>query len=89
MRNVVVAGIGGLVIGHILWLVGITAAMDTSAVSRWVLVVAAVVLVASAALVFSGWRRYRQHSPVWAAFLLAMPVAPVLLTLTVLGVTYL
>ena len=40
MRNVVVAGIGGLVVGHILWLIGITAAMDSASVSTWVLVVA-------------------------------------------------
>jgi hypothetical protein len=36
-----------------------------------------------------GWRSYRRKSEIWAAFLWALPVSPVLLSLTVLGVTYL
>jgi cytochrome bd-type quinol oxidase subunit 2 len=89
LRAIWVAGIGGLVVGHILWLAGISIAIATRSVSSWVLVVAAVSMVVGAVAVVLGWRSYRQKSEVWAAFLWALPVSPVLLSLTVLGVTYL
>ncbi len=89
MRAIWVAGIGGLVVGHILWLAGISIAIATRSVSSWVLVVAAVSMVLGAIAVALGWRSYRHKSEVWAAFLWALPVSPVLLSLTVLGVTYL
>jgi len=89
LRAIWVAGIGGLVVGHILWLAGISIAIATRSVSTWVLVVAAVSMVVGAVAVALGWRSYRQKSEVWAAFLWALPVSPVLLSLTVLGVTYL
>jgi hypothetical protein len=89
LRAIWVAGIGGLVVGHILWLAGISIAIATRSVSSWVLVVAAVSMVLGAIAVALGWRAYRHKSEVWAAFLLALPVSPVLLSLTVLGVTYL
>ena len=84
-----VAGIGGLVVGHILWLAGITAATSTATVSSWVLVVAATSFVLGGIVAALGWRAYRRKSDVWAAFLWGLPVAPVLFTLVVLGVTYL
>ena len=75
-------------IGHILWLAGISLAGATRTVSSWVLVVAAVSFVLGACR--RAWLAgYRRKSDVWAAFLLALPVSPVLLSLTVLGVTYL
>ncbi|HJT92079.1 MAG TPA: hypothetical protein VJ777_09075 [Mycobacterium sp.] len=89
MRAIWVAGVGGLVVGHILWLAGISFAGATRTVSSWVLVVAAVSFVIGAASAALGWRSYRRKSAVWAAFLLALPVSPVFLSLTVLGVTYL
>ena len=89
MRAIWVAGIGGLVVGHILWLAGISIAIATRTVSSWVLVVAAVSMVLGAVAVAMGWRSYRHKSEVWAAFLLALPISPVLLSLIVLGVTYL
>ena len=97
MRAIWVAGIGGLVVGHILWLAGISIAIATRSVNSWVLVVAALSFVAGAAAAYLlgaiavalGWRSYRHKSEVWAAFLWALPVSPVLLSLTVLGVTYL
>jgi uncharacterized membrane protein YoaK (UPF0700 family) len=88
-RAIWVAGIGGLVVGHILWLAGISIATATRTVSSWVLVVAAVSFVLGAVAVACGWRSYRRKLEVWAAFLWALPVSPVLLSLTVLGVTYL
>ena len=89
MRAILVAGIGGLVIGHILWLIAISSAISTTAVSHWVLVVSAVIAVLSAAAILVGWRALSSTIAVWAAFLLCLPISPVLLTLTVLGVTYL
>jgi hypothetical protein len=89
LRAIWVAGIGGLVVGHILWLAGISIAVATRTVSSWVLVVAAVSFVLGAAAAALGWRTYQRKSEVWAAFLWALPISPVLLSLTVLGVTYL
>ncbi len=89
MRAIWVAGIGGLVVGHILWLAGISIAIATRSVSSWVLAVAAVSFVLGAVAAALGWRSYKRTSEVWAAFLLALPVSPVLLSLIVLGVTYL
>jgi cytochrome bd-type quinol oxidase subunit 2 len=89
LRAIWVAGIGGLVVGHILWLAGISIAIATQSVNGWVLVVAAVSIVLGAVAAALGWRSYRHKSEIWAAFLWALPVSPVLLSLTVLGVTYL
>jgi cytochrome bd-type quinol oxidase subunit 2 len=84
-----VAGIGGLVVGHILWLAGISIAIATRSVNSWVLVVAAISIVLGAVAAALGRRSYRQKSEIWAAFLWTLPVSPVLLSLCVLGVTYL
>jgi hypothetical protein len=46
-------------------------------------------LVVGAIAAYCGLRSYRHKSEVWAAFLWALPIAPVLLSLCVLGVTYL
>ncbi|MCT7658574.1 hypothetical protein [Mycobacterium deserti] len=89
MRAIWVAGVGGLIIGHILWLAGISLATATTSVSTWVLVVAAVSFVVGAALGWLGWRLYQRKSEVWAAFLWMLPASPVLLSVVVLGVTYL
>ncbi len=89
MRAIWVAGIGGLVVGHILWLAGISIAIAMGSVSTWVLVVAAVSFVGGAVAAFFGWRAYQQRAEVRAAFLLALPISPILLSVTVLGVTYL
>jgi cytochrome bd-type quinol oxidase subunit 2 len=89
LRAIWVAGIGGLVVGHILWLAGISIAIATRSVSSWVLVVAAMSFVVGAVAALLAWRAYQRKSEVWAAFLCAVPISPVLLSLTVLGVTYL
>ena len=92
MRAIWVAGIGGLVVGHILWLAGISAAMASTEVPTWVLVVAAVSFAVGVAAGLLGWREWKRRSrtaEIWAVFLWALPVSPVLLSLTVLGVTYL
>lgn len=84
-----VAAIGGLVAGHILWLAGISLAVATPSIARWVLLVAAVSFVLGGIAAWLGWRSYQRKSEVWAAFLFALPVSPVLFSLAVLGVTYL
>jgi asparagine N-glycosylation enzyme membrane subunit Stt3 len=92
LRAIWVAGVGGLVVGHILWLAGISAAISSTDVPTWVLVVAAASLFSGALAVLLGrraWRRKDRKSEIWAAFLLAFPISPVLLSLIVLGVTYL
>ena len=72
-----------------LWLAGISVAIATRTVSSWVLVVVAVSFVIGIAAGVLGWRAYQQKSEVRAAFLCALPISPVLLSLVVLGVTYL
>ncbi len=89
MRAIWVAGIGGLIVGHMLWLAGISVAIATRTVSGWVLVVAAASFVVGIVAGLLGWHAYRRKSEVWAAFLWALPVSPLLLSLVVLGVTYL
>ena len=89
LRSVVVAGIGGLVLGHILWLILITLATGSSATSAMVVVVAALVFLAAAGSGYLAWQRYERKELVWAAFLGALPVLPVIFTIIVLGVKYL
>lgn len=72
-----------------LWLAGISVAIGTQTVSSWVLVVAVASFVVALVAWLSGWRAYQRKSEGWAAFLCALPISPVLLSLVVLGVTYL
>ncbi|STZ89106.1 Uncharacterised protein [Mycolicibacterium fortuitum] len=89
LRNEIVAGIAGLVAGHIVWLAAITLATEGSRVNIWVLLVAALSFIGGAAGGYFGWRKYQQKSHTLAAFLWALPVSPVLFSLVLLGVTYL
>jgi hypothetical protein len=89
LRRAVVAGIGGLIIGHIVWLIAISFALATTTVNDWVLVISAACLLLGVVLGLLGWRFHKLKSPVMAAFLCCLPIAPVLLTVCVLGVTYL
>lgn len=79
-------------VGHILWLAGISGAIASRDISTWVLVVAGVSLVVGAAAGMLGWRQWKRQTPkgeTWAVFLWGLTVSPVLLSLVVLGVTYL
>lgn len=78
-----------MVIGHIGWLIAISLAINTSTIDSWVLVVATASVVLGAASLAMGWRHYQQQAGVWAAFLLCLPILPILMSLVVLGVTYL
>lgn len=89
MRQVVVAGVGGLILGHIVWLIGITIARSAPSVSTAVLVLSVLFLIAAAWVANQAWQRYQRGELTWAAFLAGLPVSPVIFTLIVLGVTYL
>lgn len=89
LRPTLVAGIGGLIIGHILWLIGITAAMSAPKVSFWVLILSAVIVVLAAGIGYLARRMYERKKMLWAAFLACLPVSPVIFTVVELGVTYL
>lgn len=88
-RSVVVAGIGGLVLGHILWLLGISAATAARSVSTAVLLVSVGMLAAAGFAIHRAWAAYQARRWVRAAFLAGLSVSPVVFTVVVLGVTYL
>lgn len=85
----IVAGIGGLLLGHIVWLLLISLATGSPSVSTWVLVIAVLVAVGAFVLGRRAWRSYQQQDLVRAAFFGTLPVSPVIFTLIVLGQTYL
>jgi hypothetical protein len=89
LRATIVAGLGGLVIGHVLWLVGIKLASNSQSVSFWVLVVAGISFALALAGGLVGWVCYRRKAFAKAAFLWGLPISPLLFSLAVLGVTYL
>ena len=79
-------------VGHILWLAGISAAIASTDRPKWVLIIAAVSLVVGIAAGMLGWRQWKlqtRRGETWAVFLWTLTVSPVLLSLVVLGVTYL
>jgi hypothetical protein len=89
VRSLVVAGVGGLLLGHMLWLIGITVATRSPSVSTWVLLISALVVLGAAAAGYYAWQRYQREEFVPAVFLAALPVAPMIFTTIVLGITYL
>lgn len=76
-------------IGHVLWLVGIKLATMSGSVAFWVLIVAGVSLVAGVVGGLLGYLAYQRRATAKAAFLWALPMLPVLFSISVLGVTYL
>lgn len=89
VRQFVVAGVGGVLIGHIVWLLGISIARRTPSVSTAVLLLSVVLLLASGWLGYRAWQLYQTKDLTRAAFLAGLTVSPVLFTVVVLGVTYL
>lgn len=89
MRPLIIAGVGGFILGHILWLAGISIATRSSSVSTLVLVVSAVFLFAALASGYLAWQKYQSQQLIWAVFLACLPISPVIFTIIVLGVTYL
>lgn len=88
VRQIVVAGVGGVLIGHIVWLLGISLARRAPSVSTAVLVLSVVLLGAAGWVGYQAWQRYQRKEMVPAAFLAGLTVSPVIFTLIVLGVTY-
>ena len=89
MRSLLVAGVAGLVLGHIAWLLGISLATNTPDRSTAVLVISVLFLLAAAGAGYLAWQRYERRELLWAIFLAALTVSPVVFTVIVLGVTYL
>jgi multidrug resistance efflux pump len=89
VRSVVVAGVGGLLLGHILWLLGITVATDSGSRSTVVLVLSVLFLAAAGYAIHRAWQYYQHQQWTPAAFLGGLAVSPVIFTVIVLGVTYL
>jgi hypothetical protein len=89
VRTVAVAGVGGLLLGHILWLILISMATASSSTNAWVLVISVLVLVGAVLVGRRAWQRYETKDFVRAAFLGTLPVSPVIFTVIVLGQTYL
>ncbi|MEU0496696.1 hypothetical protein [Mycobacterium sp. NPDC006124] len=87
--QVVVAGVGGLILGHMLWLLAISLATKSTTVDVWVLVIAAATLAVGVACVLLGRRFHRHADFAKAAFLWCLPVSPLLFSVSVLAVTYL
>lgn len=88
-KSTVVAGVGGLILGHVVWLMAIYLALLTTSVGAWVLVIAGVSLVLGIVAALCGGLYYRARATAKAVFLWCLPAAPVLLSVVVLGVTYL
>lgn len=89
LRKVFVAGLGGLILGHVLWLIGISLATNETNVNQAVLVLSVLCGIAAVIAGVIARNMYRQRRYVWAAFLAGLPVSPLVFSLIVLGVTYL
>ena len=89
MRATVIAGLGGLIIGHMLWLTAISFATKSTTVNAWVLVIAGGSLVLAVAGGLLGRMCYGRRDFAKAAFLWCVPISPILFSVSVLAVTYL
>jgi heme O synthase-like polyprenyltransferase len=81
-------GIGGVIVGYLLWLVAISIGDAITTVSLWSLIVLSVSAVFALWAVLRGRRLRRQRNYPLASFVFALPVLPVLLSLGVLVRTY-
>jgi hypothetical protein len=88
VRATIVAGLGGLIIGHMLWLTAISLATKSTTVNAWVLVIAAASLCLAVAGGLLGRMFHRRKAFARAAFLWCVPVSPLLFSVSVLAVTY-
>jgi hypothetical protein len=89
VRPAPIAGIGGVLLGHALWLIGISLATGSASRDTAVLVVSALFLLFAAAMAYLAWQRYQRRQLTWSAFLAGLAFSPVVFTVIVLGVTYL
>jgi Ca2+/Na+ antiporter len=85
----VVGAIGGVVIGYILWLVGVSIGVGLATTATWSVIVLVVSMLVGVLAWLAGWRLRRRHVHPWATFLFALPILPVVLSLCVITVAYL
>lgn len=78
-----------MLLGHALWLIGISMATGSASRSTAVLGVSALFLLFAAAMAYLAWQRYQRREWTWSAFLAGVAFSPVIFTIIVLGVTYL
>lgn len=83
------AAIGGLIVGYIGWLVAISIGAALTTVSLWSVIVMVLALLLGIWAVLRGQRLRQQGNTTWAAFVFALPMPAVLMTLAVLRYTYL
>ena len=83
------AVVGGLIIGYVGWLVAISIGAALTTVSLWSPIVLVLSVLLAIWAVRRGQRLRRERNDAWAAFVFALPIPAVVLTLAVLTVTYL
>jgi len=89
VRPALIAGIGGVLLGHALWLIGISLATGSASRGTAVLVVSGLFLLFAAAMSYLAWQRYQRRELTWSAFLAGLAFSPAVFTVIVLGETYL
>lgn len=89
MKPALIAGIGGVLLGHALWLIGISMATGSPSRGTAVLIISAVFLIAAGAAIYQAWNYYQRKQWTQAALLGGLAFSPVVFTIIVLGVTYL
>ena len=89
MKPALIAGVGGVLLGHALWLIGISIATGSSSRSTTVLIVSALFLIGAGAASHQAWSYYQRKQWTQAALLGGLAFSPVIFTIIVLGVTYL
>lgn len=82
------AVIGGLVIGYIGWLVAYSIGDALTTVSVWSPIVLALSVLLAIWAALRAQRLRGEGNDTWAAFFFALPFPPAVLSLVVLGVTY-
>jgi uncharacterized membrane protein YjfL (UPF0719 family) len=85
----ILAAVGGVLAGYVLWLVAISIGDSLTTVSRWGVVVLIASLVFALGALLWGRRLRRKRNVSLASFAFALPVLPVLLSIGVLADSYL
>jgi uncharacterized membrane protein YjfL (UPF0719 family) len=85
----ILASVGGVLAGYVLWLVAISIGDSLTTVSRWGVVVLIASLVFALGALLWGRRLRRKRNVSLASFAFALPVLPVLLSIGVLADSYL
>jgi hypothetical protein len=81
--------VGGVIIGYVMWLIAISIGDAVTTVSLWSLIVLILSALFAAWAVLWGRRLQRRRNYALAGFAFALPVLPVVLSLSVLARSYL